>query len=122
MESGLPFQSISLAVEKARLEGQNKDARRPKRSPRPPDGSCLSQNPASGCRDAGEKGGEGPGGHICRTERQVACVGAGEGESEDCQPRCVCLVGVRGLLERETEGMQVVALVVEGKADSQSRE
>lgn len=56
MESGLPFQSISLAVEKARLEGQNKAARRPKRSPRPPDGSCLSQNTASGCKDAGEKG------------------------------------------------------------------
>lgn len=52
----------------------------------------------------------------------MACVGVGAGESEDSQPRCVCLVGIRGLLERETEGMQVGALVVEGKAGSQCQE
>lgn len=53
-ESGLPFKSISLAVEKARLEGQDEGAGRPKRGPCHPDRSCL--NPANGCRDARERG------------------------------------------------------------------
>lgn len=53
-ESGLPFKSISSAVEKARLEGQDEGAGGPKRSPCHPHRSFL--NPAHGCRDAGERG------------------------------------------------------------------
>lgn len=35
---------------------------------------------------------------------------------------CVCLVGDHGLLERETEGVQVGEVVVGGKADPHSVE
>lgn len=88
----------------------------------PPNRSCLSQAPASGCRSVGERC-EAPGGHVCRFRGQTACIWAGEGQVEHSQPRydcLVCLVRVSGLLEREMGGAQVGSQMMEGKADSQS--
>lgn len=85
----------------------------------PPDRSCLSQDPARGCRGVGERC-EAPGGHVCRIWGQTACVWAGEGQIKPSQPRHDCLVRVGGLLERETGGARVGSQMMEGRAAAQS--
>lgn len=84
----------------------------------PSDRSCLSQNPASGCSDVGERwkpledtsAGFGGRQHVYGREGQI----------EHSQHRHDCPVRVSGLLERKMGGAQVGSQMMEGKADTQS--